>query len=201
MTGGPNLLREPGPGRARVRRGSARDTRPDDRLELASLLPCALLAVLAVPVALAVATIGGHWSLGAGPAAAGGAQPGGRRPARGCHHGHRLLDRPGDRPGCRDRTRRQRPEGTVTVPVGASAGETVRIWTDADGRRTGTPLTPGTVGLTSVVSGAVTVLVAVAGTAGLRAGVCTPLDRSRARRWAREWDEVEPVWAARFRLR
>ncbi len=60
MTGGPNLLREPGPGRARVRRGSARDTRPDDRLELASLLPCALLAVLAVPVALAVATIGGH---------------------------------------------------------------------------------------------------------------------------------------------
>jgi hypothetical protein len=57
------------------------------------------------------------------------------------------------------------------------------------------------VGLTSVVSGAVTVLVAVAGTAGLRAGVCTPLDRSRARRWAREWDEVEPVWAARFRLR
>ncbi len=92
-------------------------------------------------------------------------------------------------------------EGTVTVPVGASAGETVRIWTDADGRRTGTPLTPGTVGLTSVVSGAVTVLVAVAGTAGLRAGVCTPLDRSRARRWAREWDEVEPVWAARFRLR
>ncbi len=201
MTGRPVPLREPGRVRARVRRGTARDARPDDRLELASLLLCTLLAVLALPVALTVATTV------ATDASAQARQQQVERsqvPAvlledatsvTGASTVQAVAPASWTAPDGSDR------EGTVTVPIGTSAGETVRIWTDADGRRTGEPLTPGAVGLTAVISGAVTVLVAVAASAGLHAGVCALLDRLRARRWAREWDEVEPVWAARFRLR
>ncbi len=201
MTGRPPPLREPGRVRARVRRATARDARPGDRLELASLLLCTLLAVLAVPVALAVAT-----TVATDASAQARQQQAERSQVPAV-----LLEDPTTVTGS-STVQATAPavwtapdgsdrEGTVTVPVGTSAGETVRIWTDADGRRTGAPLTPGAVRLTSVVAGAVAVTVAVAGTAGLHAGVCALLDRSRARCWAREWDEVEPLWAARFRLR
>jgi hypothetical protein len=201
MTGGPVPLRGPDLIRARIRRGTARGARPDDRLELASLLLSALLVLLAVPVALAVAT-----TVATDTAAQARQQQAERSrvPAvlledattiTGSSTVQAAAPVVWTAPDGSDR------EGTVTVPVGTSAGETVRIWTDAEGRRTGEPLTPGAVRLAAVVSGVVTVLVAVAGSAGLHAGVCALLDRSRAHRWAREWDEVEPLWAARFRLR
>ncbi len=201
MTGGPPPLRAPGPVRARVRRGTARGARPDDRLELASLLLCALLAVLAVPVALAVAT-----TVAVDTSAQARQQQAERSrvPAvlledattlTGPSTVQAVAPAVWTTPDGSDR------EATVIVPVGTAAGETVLIWTDADGRRTGEPLTPGAGRLAAVVTGAVIVLVAVAGSAGLNAGVCALLDRSRARRWTREWNEVEPLWATRFRLR
>ncbi len=191
----------PGPVRARVRRGTAGGTRPGDRLELASLLLCTLVAVLSVPLGLAVAT-----TVAADASAQARLQQAerSRTTAVLLEDATTTADPSGTRAvapaswAALDGGTRQ---GTLTVPAGTPAGATVRIWTDAGGRRTGEPLTPGAVRLTAVVTGAATVLVALAGSAALHTGVRALLDRSRARRWAREWDEVEPLWAAHPRPR
>ncbi len=172
--------------------------RPGDRLELLSLVLCALLTVLAVPVGLAVAA-----TVATDAAAEARSQQEQRRevPAVLLQDSRPVTGMTAvalaswTAPGGGSRA------GEVSAPTGTRAGDTVRIWIDADGRRTGEPLSPTGVRVTAAVAGTVTALLLAASAAALHAAVRVVLDRSRARRWEREWAEVEPVWAARFRLR
>ncbi|MGY1669780.1 Rv1733c family protein [Geodermatophilus sp. SYSU D00710] len=188
----------PGPVVARLRRGTGRAARPDDRLELVSLLLCALLAVLAVPVGLTVAT-----TVGTDVAAEVRQQQEERhrvpavlladaQPVPGVGAGAPAA---WTGPDGSDR------EGEVPVPAGTRAGETVSIWVEPDGRRTRPPLSPAGARVTTAVAGTVTAVLVAAAAVTLHVAVRALLDRFRLRRWAREWTEVEPVWASRFRLR
>lgn len=85
-------------------------------------------------------------------------------------------------------------QGRVPAPVGTDAGETVGVWVASTGERETAPLTPSDVGLRSATIGLASALgVALTAVLGHLGGVAL-LDRSRARRWADGWAEVEPVW-------
>ncbi|MGY1695337.1 hypothetical protein ACI780_10515 [Geodermatophilus sp. SYSU D00814] len=184
--------------RDRLRRGAGPAARPDDRLELLCLVLCTLLAVLAVPVGLAVAT-----TVGADAAAEARSQREQRSevPAVLLEDGRALTGTEAVALASWTEPDGSSREDEVRAPAGARAGDTVRIWVDADGRRTGAPLSAAGVRVTAGVAGTVTALLIGAAAVTLHAAVGALLDRARARRWEREWAEVEPVWAARFRLR
>ena len=192
----------PGRLRVRLRRGLARDARPSDRVELASWLAGVLLAVVAVPLALAVASVVGA---DAGAAAARQAAERQQVPAV-------VLEDAEVLPTGTTSVRATAParwnapggtlhEDTVPVPPGTTAGDGVQVWIGPDGHQAGRPLQHGTVVLVTVTAGSTTLVLGLATAAAVHAGVCALLDRARQRAWAREWAEVEPLWANRFRLR
>ena len=88
-------------------------------------------------------------------------------------------------------------EGDVPVHPATRAGDTLTLWTTADGRRADEPMTPAEVRRSTLV------LVGVGWAGGLSAvvlghvGLCRVLDRQRDRRWTREWARVEPTWSRR----
>lgn len=191
-----------GPLRTRLRLGLGRGARAADRVQLASLLACLLLAVGVVPVALAVASVVGA---DAGARAA-------REAAERVEVPAVVLADAAPPPVSATGGRSTAParwtaadgglrEGTVPVPPGTVAGERVPVWTGPGGLPADAPLASGSVVTVTVVAGTLTLLLGLAAAAAVHAGVCALLDRARDRAWARGWAEVEPEWAARFRLR
>jgi hypothetical protein len=184
----------PGPVAARLRRGTGSGARAGDRLELLSLVLCALLVVLAVPVGLAVAT-----TVGADAAADA------RRQHEERSRVTAVLTADADpvvglqawAPATWTAPDGTARAGEVPAPAGSRAGQAVRIWAGPDGARTGRPLTRAGVRLTTAVAGTVTALLVACSALALHLATGAALDRSRARRWAREWAEVEPVWSGR----
>jgi hypothetical protein len=88
-------------------------------------------------------------------------------------------------------------KGHVMATAGAKAGSTVSVWLDAQGDRTTQPLSAGEA-MARGVSWALLTLLAASGLAFLgHLSFRTALNRSRLRRWAREWATVEPGWTHR----
>jgi hypothetical protein len=85
-------------------------------------------------------------------------------------------------------------KGAVRVRAGAVAGSTVRIWLDRAGQVTRSPLTDTDAVMRAIGHALVTVLLAAMGAFAAYGVALRTLDRSRARRWASEWAEVEPLW-------
>jgi len=90
-------------------------------------------------------------------------------------------------------------EDVLGVPRGATAGSTVRIWIDGQGDVTTRPATTGDVaaeaGDVGLLTFAAISLVAVMA----YVLTCRVQDRGRLRRWAADWDRVEPVWTGKVR--
>jgi len=192
----------PGRVRVRVRRGLGPGARPTDRVELLSWLACVLLAVAVVPLALAVASV-----VSADARAQAAQQAAERQQVAAV-----LLEDAEVQSGGSSSLRATArvawtaPDGTgredtVPVPAGTEAGRTVPVWTGPGGESVGRPLEDSDVVVVTVTSGVLTLLLGLAAAAVAHAGVCALLDRVRDRAWSREWTEVEPLWAARFRLR
>jgi hypothetical protein len=87
--------------------------------------------------------------------------------------------------------------GTISVPLRAEAGSVQTIWIDRDGNRTSRPLSSGDVAAQSVGFALVTYLWTALMAWGAYRWVRWLLDRSRARRWAAEWADVEPEWTGK----
>jgi hypothetical protein len=84
--------------------------------------------------------------------------------------------------------------GHVLAAAGAVAGSTVPVWLDAHGDRTKRPLSGGDI-MAHSVSLAVLTLIGISGLAfSALLSFRKALDRSRSRRWAKEWATVEPRW-------
>ncbi|MGY1731629.1 hypothetical protein ACI798_08905 [Geodermatophilus sp. SYSU D01045] len=192
----------PGYLRALVRRGLGPGARTTDRVELVSWLASVLLAVAVVPVALAVASV---VASDTGALAERQAAQLRQVPAV-------LLADAEVLPGSPTSLRATAParwrapdgatrEDTVPVVPGTPAGATVPVWTGPDGGRSAPPIEGTDVAVVSVTSGVLTLLLGLATAAVTHAGVCAWAGRARDRAWAREWAEVEPLWAHRFRLR
>jgi hypothetical protein len=87
--------------------------------------------------------------------------------------------------------------GPVPVPIGATAGTTVRIWLDDAGRVVDPPLTADQAYWRGVVTA---VLLLIAAFAVLAAGYWLThhlLDRRRLAEWEADWRTVEPRWTHR----
>ena len=88
--------------------------------------------------------------------------------------------------------------GAVPARPTTRAGDTLTIWTTADGRRADEPMTAAEVRRSTLV------LVGVGWAGGLSAAVllhvalCRLLDRRRDRQWTLEWARVEPGWSRRL---
>ncbi len=87
--------------------------------------------------------------------------------------------------------------GDVPARPATRTGDTLTLWTTADGRRADEPMTSTEVWRSTLV------LVGVGWAGGLGAVVllhtalCRLLERQRDRRWTREWARVEPTWSRR----
>ncbi|MFW3168600.1 hypothetical protein [Geodermatophilus sp. CPCC 206100] len=88
-------------------------------------------------------------------------------------------------------------EGDARAPAGTGAGEVFEIWVTADGRQAGPPLTSREATQSAVVLTLVGWTGALAATGLLHVVLCWLLGRHRARDWAREWAAVEPTWTRR----
>lgn len=84
--------------------------------------------------------------------------------------------------------------GSVSVAVGARAGQKVQVWITGDGGLTSAPLDRQSISAQSVVAGVGTAAgVGLAG-CGLYGLVCWQLARRRDRQWTAGWATVAPVW-------
>jgi hypothetical protein len=88
-------------------------------------------------------------------------------------------------------------DGDVRAPVGTGAGEVFEIWVTPEGRPAGPPLTAREVTQSAVVLTLVGWTGVLAATGILHVGLCWLLARHRDRDWAREWAAVEPTWTRR----
>jgi hypothetical protein len=84
--------------------------------------------------------------------------------------------------------------GSVVVPFGAKAGDTVSVWFDEDGNRTAAPLNAGDVTGRAISQGSGTFVMLCLIAWGTYFCARALLDRSRARRWAADWASVGPEW-------
>jgi hypothetical protein len=84
--------------------------------------------------------------------------------------------------------------GLVVVPIGARAGWTVPIWVDRDGELTTRPLDRGDAVARAVGMAGGTYLSVSSLAVAVYLAVRAALDRSRLRRWAADWEVIEPVW-------
>jgi hypothetical protein len=87
--------------------------------------------------------------------------------------------------------------GTISVPVRAETGSVQTIWIDRNGNRTTRPLNDADVAARSVGYALVTYLWTALVAWGAYRWVRWLLDRSRSRRWAAEWADVEPEWTGK----
>jgi hypothetical protein len=84
--------------------------------------------------------------------------------------------------------------GLIVVPIGAKAGATVPIWVDRDGALTTRPLDSKDAVTGAVGMAAGTYLIVSSLAVGVYLALRSALDRSRLRRWAADWEVIEPVW-------
>jgi len=83
----------------------------------------------------------------------------------------------------------------ISVRMDAKAGSTALIWIDTAGNRTTRPASRGDAVSGSIGYGLLTYLtISVLAMSAYRV-FRGSLDRSRFRRWAAEWADVEPVWS------
>ena len=88
-------------------------------------------------------------------------------------------------------------EAVISVPARARAGSDVLIWVDGNGDLTSPPLGDGDALTVAVGHALLSYLgISLVAVAAYRS-FGKLLDRGRARRWAAEWDSVEPVWTGR----
>ncbi len=85
-------------------------------------------------------------------------------------------------------------QGRVPASAGDDAGDEITIWTTATGERRPAPLSSSDIALRSATIAIVTALGLVVTAVLAHLGGVALLDRSRARRWAEGWTEVEPSW-------
>jgi len=85
-------------------------------------------------------------------------------------------------------------KGRVDVPVSARAGSGVPIWVDRQGDQVPQPLDDGDVARRTVGQALFTYVWIVGLVSAGYFGFRTALDRSRLRRWATDWAAVEPLW-------
>jgi hypothetical protein len=183
----------------RLSLGAGPPKRASDRVELASRMLCALVLVLALPVALTVGTVVHADVADRGHAEAAtrheevavlldDAASAGRRDT-----GSLTVATPG-RWYALDGSAH---EGMVGAPRDAADGDEVTIWLDADGDQTDRPLQTFDVLTAGLFVGVLVFLVLALAAAAGHLGVCHVLGRHRARQWEREWRSVEPLWAGR----
>ena len=183
----------------RVTLGSGPLKRGSDRLELMSRLLCAVVLLLALPVALTVGTV-----------ACADASAQAREQAATRHEVEAVLL--ADAPGASgtkfgtltvatpatwwapDGTAR---EGGVRVPRRAVAGDLMPIWVDSDGALANRPLDTAGVLTAEYLTGLFTYLSLATAAVGGHLGACRGLWALRAGQWGREWQSVEPQWTGR----
>lgn len=85
----------------------------------------------------------------------------------------------------------QRHKSKIPVAAGTSAGETVTIWVNDDGTRTGAPLTANQTTAAAVMATLGIWLIFVAALAGIYVLMRVRLDRVRYAEWEREWRELD----------
>ncbi|MEU9286087.1 hypothetical protein AB0D57_15530 [Streptomyces sp. NPDC048275] len=84
--------------------------------------------------------------------------------------------------------------GQARVPVGSSAGTSVSVWTDLDGRLVTKPATPSQARMRALLVGTLMgVSVAAVPFVGGRL-VRGRLERRRMDRWDEEWQRIGPLW-------
>ncbi|MDP9428903.1 MAG: hypothetical protein M3Q47_08540 [Actinomycetota bacterium] len=88
-------------------------------------------------------------------------------------------------------------EGDVPVRPTTRAGDTLTLWTTADGRPADEPMTAAEVRRSTLVLVGVGWAGGVAAVVLLHAALCRLLDRRRDRWWTLEWARVEPAWSRR----
>lgn len=89
--------------------------------------------------------------------------------------------------------------GTVPVSSPATAGATVPIWLDRDGRAVPEPVGEAGAVFAGVVLGVVVLLVGGSVAWGCWVGVRWVTGRVNAVRWEREWERVGPEWSREVR--
>ncbi|MEU0939041.1 hypothetical protein [Embleya sp. NPDC005971] len=170
-----------------------------DVTHLRSTLVLAILALILVPLVVLAAV---HVQIGFDEAAR----------TRQLAHTHRvfavLLIKPPTvvRPGAETVTATVRwvaadgtaHTGVAQVPLGGSAGDTTRIWLDAEGRPTTPPPTHGAIVVDAITTGMLALTAALTVTAGAFGWEQLLASRRRARDWEREWAVVEPRWTGRI---
>ncbi len=87
--------------------------------------------------------------------------------------------------------------GEIPVPVGTTAGTTVRLWTTDDGQPTDPPLQDSQVSDAAYFVGAVSVLTLGALLAIIGLLISWELDRRRMAAWDAEWRSTGPRWTTR----
>jgi hypothetical protein len=88
-------------------------------------------------------------------------------------------------------------EGEVPARPTTRTGDTLTLWTTADGRRSDEPMTPAEVRRSTLVLVGAGWTGSVGAVVLLHTALCRLLDRLRDRRWTREWARVEPTWSRR----
>jgi hypothetical protein len=88
--------------------------------------------------------------------------------------------------------------GEVTAPLGASAGDTVRIWVNASGAPAGHPLGREQLLLRVTAVVALAVIALALGVLGLAHVARLLLDRNRLKQWEAGWACVGPQWTRRL---
>jgi|SRR6266480_5134292 len=91
--------------------------------------------------------------------------------------------------------------GDIPVEAGLTAGRKVRLWVDAAGRPTDTPLTDHAVLARAATAAAVATAVLLIALSCLALIVRWLLDRRRLADWELAWAIVGPQWTKRFRSR
>jgi hypothetical protein len=90
-----------------------------------------------------------------------------------------------------------RHTGPVPAPPGARAGRTVRVWMDAAGRLTGTPLRLSQVWDLVVLVTGLAALIASLALLGVGQLAYAALGRRRLTAWDADWRATEPQWTGR----
>jgi hypothetical protein len=85
-------------------------------------------------------------------------------------------------------------KGRIDVPVGARAGASLPIWVDRKGDQVQQPLDDGDVVTRTVAQALFTYVWIMALVCAAYVTFRMALDRSRLRRWATDWAAVEPQW-------
>ncbi|WNV77709.1 hypothetical protein [Geodermatophilus sp. DSM 44513] len=87
--------------------------------------------------------------------------------------------------------------GAVPASPATRAGDTLTLWTTAEGRRTDEPMTSAEVRRSTLVLVGVGWGGTLSAVVLLHAALCRLLERRRDRYWTRGWARVEPTWSRR----